>query len=96
MRFCPEGVKKTKTNKVEWNYLKEIDVVVSMGKLVQFSLVLLQLCDLLLDLVQQLLGLTDGRLLLRFDQLSHLKTLQLNGPNQFGEDAVALFGCCPS
>ena len=61
----------------EWYYLKEKDVVLSVGKFVQFSLVRLQLSDLPLDLLQQLLSLTDSRLFLSFDQLPHLKTLQL-------------------
>lgn len=78
------------------DYLKEMDVVLCVGKFVQFSLVLLQLSDLPLDLLQQLLSLTDGHLFLGFDQLSHLKALQLDRPNQFGEDGIALLGCSPS
>lgn len=73
-----------------------MDVVLGVGKFVQFSLILLQLSDLLLDLLQQLLSLTDGHLFLGFDELSHLKALQLDRPNQFGEDGVALLGRCPS
>lgn len=73
-----------------------MDVVISVRKSVQFSLILLQLSDLLLDFVQQLLSLTDGRLFLGLDQLSHLKTLQLDRLNQLGEDGVAFFSCCSS
>lgn len=71
-------------------------MVLSVGQFVQFSLTPLKLSNLLLDLVQQLLSLADGCLFLGFDQLSHLETLQLNRPNQFGEDGVAFFGCCTS
>lgn len=70
--------------------------VFSVGKLIQFIFILLQLADLLLNLLQQLLCLTDGRLLLDFNQLSNLKALQLYRPNQLGEDGVALLGCCTS
>lgn len=70
-----------------------MDVVLSVRKSVQLSLILLQLSDLLLDSVQQLLSLTDGCLLLGLDQLSHLKTLQLDRPNQFGEEGVAFLSC---
>lgn len=73
-----------------------MDVVLGVGEFVQFSLALLQLSDLLLDLVQQLLGLADSRLFLGSDQLSHFETLQLDRPNEFSEDCVAFFGCCSS
>lgn len=76
-------------------YLKEADVVVGVGKFVQFRLVLLQLRDLLLDVLQQLLGLTHRRLFLGVDQLSHLEALQLDRPDEFGEDGVALRGGHP-
>lgn len=54
-----------------------MDGVFSVGKLIQFIFILLQLADLLLNVLQQLLCLTDGRLLLSFNQLSNLKALQL-------------------
>lgn len=72
-----------------------MDVVFSVAKFVQFSLILLQLSDLLLDLLQQLLSLTGGHLFLGFDQLPHLKPFQLDRPNQFSKDGVGLLGCCP-
>lgn len=71
-------------------------MILSVGEFVQFSLVHLQLSDLLLDPVQQLLGLTERRLLLGFDQLPYLKALQLDRADQVGEDCVALLGHCPS
>lgn len=80
----------------ERHYLQEMDVVLCVGQFVQFGLILLQLGDLLLDLVQQLLGLTDGRLFLGFDQLPDFKALQLDRPDQLGEDGVCLLGCHPS
>lgn len=73
-----------------------MDVVFSARQFVEFSLILFLLSDLLLYLLQQLLGLTDDRLFLGSDQLSHLEPLQLNGANQFSEDGIALFSCCPS
>lgn len=80
----------------ECYYLKEMDVVLSVRQFVQFSLILLLLSNLLLYLLQQLLSLTDDRLFLGSDQLSHLEPLQLDGANQLSEDRVALFSCCPS
>lgn len=77
-------------------YLKEMDVVLGVRQFFQFSLILLLLSNLLLYLLQQLLSLTDNRLFLGSDQLSHLEPLQLNGVNQFSEDGVTLFSCCPS
>lgn len=82
--------------KSEQFYLKEKNVVLCVGKFVQLGLIHLQLSKLLLDLLQQLLSLTDGRLFLGFNQLPHLKALQFDRPNQFGEDGVALLSCCPS
>lgn len=73
-----------------------MNVVLSVGKFVQFSLIRLQLSDLLLNPLQQLLSLTDGHLFLGFNQLPHLEALQLDQPNQFGKDGLALLSCCPS
>lgn len=73
-----------------------MNLVLRVGKFVQFGLVHPQLSNLLLDLLQQLLSLTDGRLFLGFNQLPHLEALQLDRANQFGKDGVALLGCCPS
>lgn len=89
--YCPGNWKKS-----EQYYLKEMNLVLRVGKFVQFGLVHLQLSNLLLDLLQQLLSLTDGRLFLGFHQLPHLKALHLDRANQFGKDGVALLGCCPS
>lgn len=67
-------------------------MVLNVREFVQLGLVHLQVGDLLLDLLQQLLSLTDGRLFLGFDQLPHLEALELDGPYQLGEEGVALLG----
>lgn len=64
-------------------------MVLDEGELVQLDLVHLELGDLLLDLLQQQLRLTDGRLLLDFDQLPHLEALQLDPPYELGEEGIA-------
>lgn len=85
-----------KWGKSERFYLQELNVVLYVREFVQFGLIGLQLSDLLLDLLQQLLGLSDGRLFLGFDQLPHLKALQLDRPDQFSKCGVALLRHGPS
>lgn len=73
-------------------YLKELNVVLHGGELAQLRLARLELVELFLHVLQELLGLANGPLLLGFHQLSHLKALQLNRPDQLGEDGVAVLG----
>lgn len=69
-------------------------MVLSAGKILQCAVGFPELCHLLLYLLQQLLGLTDGLLLLEPDQLLRLAALLLNGVDQFGEGPLALLGRC--
>lgn len=73
-------------------YLKKLNVVLHSGEFVQLCLVRFELGDLFSHFFQELLGLTDGPLFLGFDQFSHLKALQLNRPDQFRKDGVAILG----
>lgn len=73
-------------------YLEELHVVLAARKILQRAVGFPELRHLPLYLLQQLLGLTDGRLLLEPDQLLGLAAPLLNGVDQFGEDPLALLG----
>lgn len=73
-------------------YLEKLNVVPHGGELVQFRLVRFQLGDLRPHLFQELLGQIDGALFLGFHQFSHLEALQLDRPDQFRKDGVAVLG----
>ena len=75
-------------------YLKETDVVLSARNLLQLSIAPPHLEGLSLDLLQQLLGLTDSCSLLDSQHLLHLAALLLYGADHLGENPLALLHCC--
>lgn len=77
-------------------YLKEVDVVVRARQVLQLGVGPPDLHHLPLDLLQQLLGLSDSRPLLEAEQLLHLAPFFLDGADQPGENPLALLhrGLC--
>lgn len=71
-------------------HLQELHVVLGERKILQRAIGLPELRHLPLHLLQQFLGLTDGRLLLEPDQLLGLDALLLSRADQLGEDPLAL------
>lgn len=71
-------------------HLKEVDVVPRAGQLLQLAISLPDLHHLSLDLLQQLLSLSDSRPLLEAEQLRHFSAVFLDGADQPGENPLAL------
>lgn len=77
-----------------FKYLKEVDVVFSLRKLLQLCVCSPELRDFPLDLLQQLLSLTDSCPLLASEELLHLTALLLNGTDEPGENPLTFLHCC--
>lgn len=74
-------------------YLEEIDVIISMWKLLHLGLLSLQLWDLLFQTFQMSLNPVQLCGHLTLDQRNHLRVASPYEAEQFGEDPVTFFLC---
>lgn len=71
-------------------HLQKVDVVLGAVQLLEARLLFLQLVDLLLQALDQGLGLVEGRLLVDADQLGDLRPHPVDGADHVLEHLLAL------